>query len=130
MINKGLNWVLLTVSSSDEEESVSREEYVLSTAFLLKVPKTEIYMRSCGISRHFRFKFAQMLLTCAKFNLPQNPAIIAYTMLWAGYFISSEFANFTSWDSFTIFPLRARYSLEDKVSTFLISPFLSNSILP
>jgi hypothetical protein len=42
-------------------------------------------MRSCGISRQYRFKFAQRFNTYTMFNLPQNPAIIAYTMLWAGF---------------------------------------------
>ena len=44
-------------------------------------------MRSCGISRHYRFKFAQRFITCTMFNLLRNPAIIAYTMLWAGFLI-------------------------------------------
>ena len=46
----------------------------------------------------------------------------------AGYFIASDFSNFISSDTLTIFPFSARYSSDHKLSTYLISPFLSNSI--
>lgn len=78
----------------------------------------QMFMRSTNLS------------ATTKLSAEHETPPIANVLLWAGYLTSSEFANFSSWDSFTIFPLRARYSFEVNCSTFFISPFLSNSILP
>jgi len=40
---------------------------------------------NCGITKRYRFELAQCFFPTERFNLPQNPAIIAYTMLWAGF---------------------------------------------
>jgi hypothetical protein len=66
------------------------------------------------------------LIFAQNFNLPQNPAIIAYTMLWAGFYLfcSISAALTASWSNLFQAPVAA------SIITGINPPNTSNTIQP